>query len=311
MAGSILAPVASSFQLRRRNQQQCDPFQPDDLPCVDSLFVLLELKENSDDYSNLEQAFMKTYNNAVSCSQTGADRSINSVTVLDDAKLEQNDQFNGTSLLLEIDLSCNSCGQDYWQIFEGTQVGLDSKPSAPEDSNTCYCEGPSASDFVGALQDAISNEVVSASQIPLLYPESDDNCNDPESQTTFGEYGVCPGTNDDGFSCMFTEGTSSPTESPTSSPTYNPTSLQPGDCPGGYDDRVYIHVGCKTGKAGFAEDKDCPGGQCEEGPGYYCTDNKSVSKFNHQYDDAYICKDCASGKAYWDDNDQAWYCDMS
>lgn len=335
VAGSILSPVASSYQLRRRaNQQQCAPVQRDTDSCMDSLFVLLELEEKYDAhsgsiYSDIEQSFQDTYNSVTDCTQNGADRSINSVTVLDHALLKQYDddddfpKINGTGLLFEIDLSCNSCGQDYWQVFEGTEVGLVDAPSPPGDSNTCSCEGPKTPDFVGALQDTINKlassngetiTVVNATQIPLLYPEDDDYCKDPASQTTFGYYGVCPGNKDNEFSCMYTEeSTESPTESPTSYPTYSPTQSnnQPGDCPGGYEDKVYIHTGCTTGKAGFAEDKDCPGGKCEMGPGYYCTDGKSVSKLNYDFDqDYYICKDCASKTAYYEVNDGTWYCQM-
>ena len=112
---------------------------------------------------------------------------------------------------------------------------------------------------------------------------------------------------------MFTHApTYSPTESPTSSPTWSPTKApQPGDCPHGYEDKVYIHKGCDGG-AGFAEDKDCPNGKCEWGPAYYCNDNQSVTdyKWPDDFDTAYICKDCASRSAYYDTNDKAWYCQM-
>ena len=91
-----------------------------------------------------------------------------------------------TSILLEIDMSCNSCVKDHWQIFDGTDIELEddninNKDSDNTDSNCFACNGTEMKDFISTLQSNVvgdnknSNSVgaapiVKATKIPFLYP---------------------------------------------------------------------------------------------------------------------------------------------
>ena len=58
-------------------------------------------------------------------------------------------------ILLEIDILCSSCSDNYWQVFNGTQVGLDSNWLSTHVNNSCEYNRPNTPAFVLAFQDNI------------------------------------------------------------------------------------------------------------------------------------------------------------
>jgi hypothetical protein len=135
-------PPTNGYNLRRAKQQQQQ--QQQQQTCVpandvestlaqsstNSLFVMLEVNdpEVNLDEDVITQQFTGTYNSMVECTQNGARRAINQ-SILMASALEQEDNGartdnNGstTSMLLEIDMSCNSCGNNYWQIFNALML---------------------------------------------------------------------------------------------------------------------------------------------------------------------------------------------
>ena len=334
LSSIAIASVDAHYLRRAVEQQQCNPVptfdDSDDSPttCVDSLFVLLDVQQEGSktmmNDNDIQTAFMETYNQNVDCQQYGADRAIQSVEVLnnaveDEENLSYNDNVstNNTRFLLEISLKCNSCVHDMPQLFDGTHVGLPNDDDHPPiDANTCDCDGPNTNNFMESLEDNFNQNynasVVNVTQIPLLYPDDDDDDDhhhhagvdgcDAKSQTTYGNQGVCPGTKDDNFLCMFTQ---APTYAPTTmEPTFNPTQFSCSD----WADNVYIHSGCS--KAGYATDADCKNGPCAFGEGYYCNDSTDIwvgKGFTGSFDNSKICNECDSGIQY-DNDHQAWYC---
>ena len=230
---SLASPSKGQQYLRRTQQQQiCTPVNDvQSLSCDTSLFILLEVDNSNNsnfDEDDIVQVFTSTYNSMIKCSQHEARRKMNEAISIPvkQAKEQEDDTFqldpSIKKILLEIDMSCNSCSDDYWQVFNGTQVNLDSNGLSTHVDNACECNGPNTLDFVSAFQDNIEGNsntnntvtIVNATQIPLLYPNDDDNRCNVQSETTFGYQGVCPGSNDDEFSCMLTT-TNEPTSSPT------------------------------------------------------------------------------------------------
>jgi len=156
----------------------------------------------------------------------GSNRGVVSADIIDGIEVPTsvnnpaNEYSVGTATwLIEITMSCNSCGNDdddRWQLFfEGTSP-------TPLDGNNCVCDGPVQTDFFNKFRELFAANksgnlysditVLNANQIPLLLsPDGTYNtefCSSEEYSTTYSYDGVCPGRS-----------TTSPTESPTPLPT--------------------------------------------------------------------------------------------
>jgi len=126
LLGSLVpfAMVEGKQHLRRRAQQQCIPNLASINRHLDSFtFVLLEFEKTAQSFLNINTnigpdingtLFADVYNSLVSCSQTGAVRSIDDVEEFRPLAVYVNntDDTNPTMLLQVNNFFCNSCGSD-------------------------------------------------------------------------------------------------------------------------------------------------------------------------------------------------------
>lgn len=263
----------------------CAPIEDTDPQYNTKAFVLLKMNGSptaptptKDDATAISRSFSNTYDSMVSCSQKGALREAKTAYLLTDAIERHEPDFDVDfprgyfTWLLEVDLRCNACGDEDWQLFNDTSTNHHHRPSP---SNTCICPGPNQTDFLQAFQQAflevsLFNElsvwnasIVNATQIPLLYPYECDSSRD----TTYNYDGVCPGHSERQFDFLFSEAPSqSPTDSPTDSPTQFPTD-SPTDRPSSK---------CEPGMIGCPDKHGCIAGAGER----YCEARNTCVMWN-------------------------------
>jgi len=206
-------------------------------------------KPNTQDIQSIARNFVGAYDFLTPCDNSfGAEHYIISADVVDGLEVPastnfykpaNNDGNSSFTRLIEITMSCNSCGNEGpWQLFEGTRVGL--LPAAVSKSrvanrNECVCGGPIQTEFLEMFQQLVEvnkgdNQksdisVRNAIQIPLLVSQdgtyNEELCSTTEEyKTTYSSVGVCPA-----------KPTASPSVSPTASPTALPTTVSPTDSP--------------------------------------------------------------------------------
>jgi len=236
--------VLLELEESRENNGLINPYPQAD---IQSLSRLVELDNgvinpNPQDIQSIARAFVGTYDYLTPCDTSfGAEHYIVSANIVDGIEAPASNLYNlpnnyikgSFTRLIEITMSCNSCGNEVpWQLFEGTRVGVPAAVSLSKTLNTneCVCDGPVQTDFLNKFKQLIAKNksdvsVLNAIQIPLLV-SSDGTYNEElcstaeEYSTTYNYDGVC-----------LAKPTESPSSSPSIAPSDSPTTASPTDSP--------------------------------------------------------------------------------
>jgi len=223
LMGFLLPTFAERTQYLRRKMdfnlpEKCTPLpiSSNELKYNSKLFVLLVLdgsggsKMTEQNIQSFERTFVDAYGYVTPCdSSFGAERYIESAKIVDGFGIPTNNynpavtyniQAGTFTLLVEITMSCNSCGnKGPWQLFEGTQVGLPVRLSSTTlNENSCVCDGPVKTDFLEKIEENKNIgdiNILKVTQIQnLVSPDGtySKECTTKEVETIYTYDGVCP-----------------------------------------------------------------------------------------------------------------------